>query len=436
MTLAVVAAALAAGGWLGWAWQDNQKMVEAARAHLRAEEPERVGEALAAVHLTGVLADREELDALAGRAELWLKLRRAGLGQDLPPELVVDLQDLSRPEAEIRSDYRMWIQEIAEQALTSLEDGEWRRAEDSASASKAEDRARGFLEGLAGSGLSAEAQVDWKKRARAVEAEAREAREVREAAARLNPFGWEVVDATPGPKTGAARRLRDPKTGITFILVEPGSFLMGSPADEDSRGSDETQHRVTLTKAFYLGETEVTQAQWKKVMNGDNPSRFKGDSLPVEIVSWSDCQEFCRKAGYRLPTEAEWEYACRADTTTPFSFGATISTDQANYDGNYAYGNGRKGEYRGKTTPAGGFPANTWGFRDMHGNVWEWCQDRYGEYPNGPATDPTGPGSGEYRVLRGGSWYFNPWNCRSANRYWIDPSFHFIYVGFRAARTL
>jgi formylglycine-generating enzyme required for sulfatase activity len=176
-----------------------------------------------------------------------------------------------------------------------------------------------------------------------------------------------------------------------------------------------------------------------RVMGGSNPSRFKGDDrLPVETLSWDDCQAFLRRAGegYRLPTEAEWEYACRAGTETPFSFGETISTDQANYNGNYTYGPGSKGVYREETVPVGSFPANAWGFHDMHGNVWEWCQDRYGEYPSGSVTDPTGPGSGSHRVLRGGSWLDLPRLCRSANRSRGVPGSQGYNVGFRAARTL
>ena len=124
---------------------------------------------------------------------------------------------------------------------------------------------------------------------------------------------------------------------------------------------------------------------------------------------------------YRLPTEAEWEYACRAGTTTPFHFGDTISTDQANYDGNHTYGKGKKGVYRQKTTPVGSFPPNAWGLYDMHGNVWEWCQDWFGPYPKGDNIDQKGSEKGEYRVLRGGSWIFFPLRCRSARRYWSAP---------------
>jgi len=208
---------------------------------------------------------------------------------------------------------------------------------------------------------------------------------------------------------------------MTFAWIPPGTFLMGSPPGEDGRSDDEVQHRVTLTKGFYLGVHPVTQAQWRAVM-GDNPSEFKGDPLPVEKVSWDDCQRFLQGLGgktgqrFRLPTEAEWEYACRAGTTTPFYFGETISTDQANYNGNFAYGKGKKGGYREKTTPAGSFPANAWGLHDLHGNVWEWVSDWYGGYPKGCQKDPVWIISGTARVLRGGSWCYDPRHCRSACR--------------------
>ncbi len=217
-----------------------------------------------------------------------------------------------------------------------------------------------------------------------------------------------------------------PGSEMKFAWVPPGTFLMGSPASELQREDDETQHRVTLTKGFYLGTHQVTQAQWWAVM-GNNPSEFKGDALPVENVSWDDCQEFVKRLGqktskrFRLPTEAEWEYACRAGTTTPFHFGETISTDQANYDGNYTYGQGKKGDFREITTPGGSFPANAWGLHDMHGNVLEWCQDWFGPYPKEDQKDPVGSNTGIARVLRGGSWFNDPRNCRSACRSRVDP---------------
>ncbi|MFZ4986563.1 MAG: formylglycine-generating enzyme family protein, partial [Blastocatellia bacterium] len=177
------------------------------------------------------------------------------------------------------------------------------------------------------------------------------------------------------------------KVSFEMVTVSGGSFMMGSPPDEQGRDADEgPQHRVTL-RSFEIGKHEVTQELWQAVM-GSNPSRFKGDNLPVENVSWNDVQEFCRRLneklgltgsnGYRLPTEAEWEYAARAGTTTPFAFGQTISPDIVNYDGNYPYGNGPKGLYREKTVPVGSLGrANDWGIHDMHGNVWEWCEDHW-----------------------------------------------------------
>ena len=176
---------------------------------------------------------------------------------------------------------------------------------------------------------------------------------------------------------------------------------------------------------------------------GSNPSNFKGDgNLPVENVSWDDCVAFCEALGrkdgkaYRLPTEAEWEYGCRAGTTTPFHFGATISTDQSNYDGNYTYANGRKGVFRKKTTPVGSFPANAWGLFDMHGNVWELCQDLYAPYKTGDIIEPLNQTNGEAHVLRGGSWFGFPRRCRAAYRYWFTPGPGYGIVGCRVALCL
>jgi formylglycine-generating enzyme len=228
--------------------------------------------------------------------------------------------------------------------------------------------------------------------------------------------------------------------GMKFVWIPPGSFMMGSPKEEKERDFDETQHKVTLTKGFYMGVYTVTQEQWQGVM-AKNPSHFKGEkNLPVDNVSWEDCQEFILKLrdktkdkkAYRLPTEAEWEYACRAGTTTPFHFGATISTDQANYDGTSTYDNGPKGFNRKKTTPVGTFPANAWGLYDMHGNVFQWCQDWYGPYPENEVTDPHGPGKGTFAVLRGGCWAREPQSCRSARRQsYVEPRSRSRNLGLR-----
>jgi eukaryotic-like serine/threonine-protein kinase len=253
-----------------------------------------------------------------------------------------------------------------------------------------------------------------------------------EASRAFNPFlaeGWTVEDGTPS-NGGYAKKLKDSKTGITFILVEPGTFQMGSPNNEKRRGQDETQHTVELTKPFYLGETLVTQAQWKKLIRS-NPSHLEGDSLPVENVSWDDCQDYLEKAGsgYRLPTEAEWEYACRAGTKTRFHSGDSNSS--LDFVGWYG------GIFRGKSQPVAQKQSNAWGFFDTHGNVWEWCQDWYEDYSGGKDEDPQGPPSGKYRVLRGGSWNNRPGLCRSANRNRGIPVCRYGGdCGFRVARTL
>ncbi|MBM4020502.1 MAG: formylglycine-generating enzyme family protein [Planctomycetes bacterium] len=223
------------------------------------------------------------------------------------------------------------------------------------------------------------------------------------------PHGFRAKPGTvaePYTRTGWARQIVHAATGIELVFIPAGRFLMGSPENEEKRSDNETQHEVILTRPFYMGAREVTQGQWQKVM-GDNPSANKGsDTLPVEHVSWDDCQAFCQKAGggLRLPTEAEWEYACRAGIQTPFNTGQTISTDQANYDGNYIYGSGAKGVFRRATVPVGGSRPNAWGLHDMHGNVWEWCADWSGAYPGASVTDPTGAPSGTTRVMRGGAW--------------------------------
>lgn len=229
---------------------------------------------------------------------------------------------------------------------------------------------------------------------------------------------------------------------IEFVEIPAGSFLMGSPEDEEGHYGDEgPQHKVTFAQPFFLGKYPVTQAQWRAVaalpkvkrdLNPD-PSHFKGDNRPVEKVSWLDAIEFCDRLSratnslYRLPTEAEWEYACRAGTTTPFHFEQTPDTALLNC---WMAGSPQE------TTPVGSFPSNPWGLHDMHGNVWEWCQDQYHkDYKGAPADGSPWVSEEElnYRVVRGGSWNFNPENCRSSDRSRLAPDDCDLFIGFRIA---
>jgi len=228
--------------------------------------------------------------------------------------------------------------------------------------------------------------------------------------------------------------------GMKFALIPPGTFMMGSPESELERSDKETQHAVTLTKGFCMGVHPVTQEQFETVMGEEHfdygievdefgnearpvwPPPHLEKNLPAERVFWDECQEFINKLrdrdkkAYRLPTEAEWEFSCRAGTATPFYFGPTISPEQANYDGNFTYDSGTKGTFRNRASPVGSFPPNAFGLFDMHGNVWEWCEDLFGDYPQHTVVDPRGPDEGQFRVLRGGSSIFIPSYCRSAFR--------------------
>jgi len=252
--------------------------------------------------------------------------------------------------------------------------------------------------------------------------------------------------------------IEDLGNGVTLdmVAIPGGTFLMGSPEREPlRRGGESPQHTVTI-QPFFMGKFTVTQAQWRIIadfpkVNIDlepEPSEFKGVNLPVEKVSWHDAVEFCARLSkqtgreYRLPSEAEWEYACRAGTITPFHFGETITTDLANYDGNYIYGSGSKGQYRGQTTDVGSFPANAFGLHDMHGNVWEWCEDTWhGKYNKAPIDGSAWVSNNDdLRLWRGGSWHNYPELCRSAVRFSYGsggrPSY---FIGFRvvcgASRT-
>ncbi|MCA9129784.1 MAG: SUMF1/EgtB/PvdO family nonheme iron enzyme [Planctomycetales bacterium] len=228
--------------------------------------------------------------------------------------------------------------------------------------------------------------------------------------------------------------------GMKLVLIKAGSFMMGSPdSDQDAYNFEKPQHRVTLSQDYYLGTTEVTQGQWEAVM-GTTPWRGKtyvqeGSNYSATYVSWEDAIEFCKKLSslegksYRLPTEAEWEYACRGGTTTAYSFGADASQLSR-----YAWFNENAWDQDEKYAhPVAQKMANPFGLYDMHGNVYEWCSDWHGEYSSGSVTDPRGPGRGSYRVSRGGSWNFNARYCRSAYRINGSPDYRNDYLGFRVA---
>jgi formylglycine-generating enzyme required for sulfatase activity len=262
-----------------------------------------------------------------------------------------------------------------------------------------------------------------------------------------------------------------------MVLIKGGTFIMGSPPEEVNSFHDERpQHEVTVGN-FYMGKHLITQKLWKEVME-NSPSNFNGEELPVEKVSWYDSLIFCNKLsmknglkpayrisgstdpsewgavplypatnaawdaveivkeanGYRLPTEAQWEYACRAGTTAPFNTGENVTADQANYDGRYPYKKFPQGKYRQTTTPVGTFEPNTWGLYDMHGNVWEWCWDWHGNYAGVAQTEPQGAITGAYRVARGGSWSNNARFLRSASRGNSVPAFRDTLIGLRVVR--
>jgi formylglycine-generating enzyme required for sulfatase activity len=231
---------------------------------------------------------------------------------------------------------------------------------------------------------------------------------------------------------------------MVFCYIPAGEFWMGSPEDEVDRSNDESLHRVVFTEAFWLGKYQVTQLQWEAVVGGcpyESGWIFLGPQNPAECVNWEDCQDFIQELNtrndgnvYGLPTEAQWEYACRAGTTTPFSFGVTITPEQVNYNGEAIYPNMADGLYREKTIPVGSLnQPNQWGLHDMHGNVSEWCADWYDKnyYKNCLTNDPKGPEIGKYRVLRGGNWMHYANLCRSAYRETGSPASRFHTNGFR-----
>ena len=225
------------------------------------------------------------------------------------------------------------------------------------------------------------------------------------------------------------------KPTIEWVEIPAGTYTMGSPINEYGRENKETQHQVRL-KAFKMSKNEVTFEQYDLFCDATNREKPRDEgwgrgNRPVINVSWEDASAFAEWMGCRLPTEAEWEYAARGGTTTPFYTGNDLTTLQANYDGNYPYCNNLKGVFHNKTLPVGSFPANALGLFDMHGNVWEWCSDWYGDYSTSGQTNPKGPSSGSYRVARGGSWNTDAYHCRSACRDYHLPEGRNYDIGFR-----
>ncbi|WP_291991578.1 formylglycine-generating enzyme family protein [Candidatus Accumulibacter sp. ACC003] len=265
-----------------------------------------------------------------------------------------------------------------------------------------------------------------------------------------SPENAEAAIADPFPVPWASEVLEDTfghslvlavdKARQVFRWIPPGRFVMGSPVAELARGSAELPHEVRLSRGFWLADTACTQAFWLAVWPV-NPSHFQDHpDNPVENVSWHDAQGFIAELNRRLPglparlpSEAEWEYACRAGTSTPFAFGEQITSEAVNYHGGYPYADGEKGRHRQRTVAAGSLPANPWGLHEMHGNVWEWCSDWYADYPTKPQLDPLGPKHGKQRVLRGGTWSDPSRYARSANRSRIEPAYRPRSTGFRIA---
>ena len=236
----------------------------------------------------------------------------------------------------------------------------------------------------------------------------------------------------PADDTGGyPLEIRHKDTGIEMVYVAPGEFMMGSPPSEKDRRDDETMHKVTLIKGYYIGKYEVTQEQWEKVM-GNNPSKFKGVNLPVEQVKWDDCQSFCKKigSGFRLPTEAEWEYAARGGNRSQgFIYSGRDNLDEVGWH------NGNNGDKTHPTHPVGQKKSNELGLYDMSGNVYEWCGDWYGDYPSWMSwVSWAYPVS--VRVDRGGCWFSDASHCRSACRYRNSPDDHASYLGFRLAMDI
>jgi len=256
-----------------------------------------------------------------------------------------------------------------------------------------------------------------------------------------------MLNAFPVSSSHALEKKAENSIGMEFVLISAGTFVMGSPMNEPHRNKGEVRHRVTISRPFYMQTTEVTLKQWWAVMGKKFFGRRKGtENMPAVRVSWHDCMKFIEKLNalnqgiYRLPTEAEWEYACRAGSSTAYTWGNSIDCTLALFSNNSLKSSGCVDHVKSRgfavdgPVPVKSYAPNKWGLYDMHGNVWEWCQDWYGAYGPGAVVDPSGPGSGSERVRRGGSWFKHGYSCRSANRANGHPPTRYKTTGFRLVR--
>jgi sulfatase modifying factor 1 len=369
-----------------------------------------------------------EVVSLPDGAPAWLAAAHAKTRAYAEAELRARQEAEARQRAEAEARQRAEAAARAEAELRARQEAEARQRAEAAARQRAEAELRARQEAE----LRARQEAEARQRAEA-DARARqeaEARQRAEAAAKAAGPSWKRPWMAKAGEDSFGRWAMAVVAGleVRFRYCPPGKFLMGSPASEEGRFSDEAQHPVELTRGFWMGETPVTQALWQAVM-GDNPSKFKGPTRPVEMVSWEDCERFFAKAnrgreglGLRFPTEAEWEYACRAGTTGT-RYGELDKV--AWYDKNAG----------GETHPVGEKQANPWGLFDTLGNVWEWVQDWKADYPSGAVKDPQGPASGENRVVRGGSWFDEARFVRAAFRDGDAPAYRYFNLGLRAARS-
>jgi formylglycine-generating enzyme required for sulfatase activity len=380
----------------------------------------------------------------------WLQRQELPLSSEAEAEAQRLLKLAGLTEANLENKIAEIVEARSQAAQQAAQEAEARRQAAQAAERQAEidrqnrlqaeqaEQARKQAEAKRQARLAAEQQAEDQRKAEQARIRAEQVQREREEQARRNSHRSFTIALN---KKGLFGKSID----LEMIAIPGGKFWMGSP---DGVGGDDERPRHEVTIApFFMGKYPITQAQYQAVME-KNPSRFKGENRPVEKVTWHDAIAFCQQLSkigvhgvspsenrqFRLPSEAEWEYACRSGTETAFYFGETISTEQANYDGNYTYGSGKKGKYREQTTDVGSFPRNEFGLYDMHGNVWEWCADHWHSNYNGAPIDGSAwvkNADEDTRLLRGGSWYLHPDCCRSASRDHYSPDRQSYRIGFR-----